>query len=78
MIILSCNNDNEIRLWARSSINLFKARVSARQLKWVDTEKFYTNSNPVWWLYANKKIDLDLDENTFANISRPDTITTDY
>ena len=78
LIILACNNNNEIRLWARSSVNLFKARVSTRQLKWVDTEKFHTNSNPAWWLYAIKKIDLDQEENTYANISRPDTITTDY
>ena len=78
MIMLSCNNSDEIRLWARTDINLYKARASTRKLKWVVTDGIYTKSNPTWWLYAIKHIDLDYEENNFANICRPDTVTTDY
>ena len=78
MIMLSCNDENEMRLWARSSINLYKARVTASKIKWVVTNRVFTDSSPTWWLYAIKRIDLDFEENNYANISRPDTVTTDY
>ena len=78
LIILSCNNNNEIRLWARADINLFKARATTRALKWVISDEIITKSNPTWWLYAIKRIELDQECNSYANISRPDTVTTDY
>ena len=78
LIILSCNTNNQIRLWARPKINLFKTRVTYRPNKWVITEDISTKSSPTWWLYAIKKIDLDQDENNYANICREETFTTDY
>jgi hypothetical protein len=78
MIMLSVNDNNEVRLWARSNISLFKARIANRHLKWVETERIFTTSEPTWWLYAIKRFDLDQESNTYANICRPETFTTDY
>jgi hypothetical protein len=78
MIMLSCSSDEDIRLWARTDVGLFKARVTLRQIKWVVTEKIFTNSKPTWWLYALKRFDFDRESNNYANICRPETFTTDY
>jgi hypothetical protein len=77
MIMLSCNDDNEIRLWARNNTQLFKSVVSKRPLKWMPTEKVFTTSKPTWWLYALKNFDLE-QQNNYATISQALTQTTDY
>jgi hypothetical protein len=78
MIMLSCDAKEKIRLWARTDVGLFKARVTLRPLKWETTDKIITTSEPIWWLYAIKNLGLDREANNYANISREETFTTDY
>ena len=78
MIMLSCDANEQVRLWARTDVSLFKARVTLRPLKWVVTEKIETSVEPLWWLYAIRKLDLDRESNNYANICREETFTTDY
>lgn len=78
LIILAVNKYNDIRMWARANTSLFKSIATDRPLKWVPTETIFTRKRVDWWVSAIKKIDLDQEENNFANICREESESTVY